>query len=142
MREYAITAAFKKKRELTTVLRPTKDKLNKSEHCNIMYVIWCKGRNCRAVYIGQTKRPLRVRVDENKKNINKEPKKHNALAKHTVQDDHFFDFENAKILANESHYRKRLVFEMCHIPGNDDAVNLRTDLENLSKIYYPVIKTV
>ena len=33
-----------------------------------------------------------------------------------------------------------LLLEMCHIAGNDDAINLRIDLENLSKIYYPVIK--
>ena len=65
-----------------------------------------------------------------------------ALTKHTVRNDHFFDFESAKILANESHYRKRLVLEMCYIAGNEDAVNLRTDLENVSKIYYPVIKNV
>ena len=92
--------------------------------------------------VGQTKRPLGVRLEEHKKNINKEPNKQNALTKHTIQNDHFFDFDNAKILANESHYRKRLVLEMCHIAGNDDAVNLRTDLENLSKIYVPVIKNV
>ena len=61
LRDFDITAAFKNKRDLTTVLRPTKDKLNKSKQCNIVYGIWCKDRNCRAVYIGQTKRPLKIK---------------------------------------------------------------------------------
>ena len=31
---------------------------------------------------------------------------------------------------------------MCHIAGTDDAVNLKTDIENLSKIYNPILKKV
>ena len=27
---------------------------------------------------------------------------------------------------------------MCHIAGTDDAVNLGTDIENISKIYNPI----
>ena len=66
VRDYDITAVFNNKRDLTTFLRPTKDKLHKSEHSNIVYGIWCKDRNCRAVYMGQTKRPLGVRLEEHK----------------------------------------------------------------------------
>ena len=29
---------------------------------------------------------------------------------------------------------------MCHIAGTVDAVNLRTDAENLSKIYSPILR--
>ena len=35
LRDYDITAAFKNKKDLTMVLRPTKDKLYKSEHYNL-----------------------------------------------------------------------------------------------------------
>ena len=57
------------------------------------------------------------------------------LTKHTIAKDHFFDFVNTKILANEPNYKKRLLLEMYHIAGTDDTVNIRTDVDNLSKIY-------
>ena len=74
-------------------------------------------------------------MNEHKNNIRETPNEQNALTKHTIQKDHFFDFVNTKILANEPNYKKRLLLEMCHIAGTDDAVNFRIDVENLSKIY-------
>ena len=79
-------------------------------------------------------------MDEHKNNIGETPNKQNSLTKHTIEKDHFYDFVNTKILANEPNYKKRLLLEMCHIAGTDDAVNLRTDVENLSKIYSPILR--
>ena len=115
-----------------------KDKLEKK--CNVVYSIPCKGNNCQAAYIGQTKRQLKVRLGEHKKNIQQDPSKHNAFTKHTINKDHFFDFECTRILAKETNYRKRLVLEICHIAHCKNSVNLRTDIQNLSKIYNPIVK--
>ena len=52
-------------------------------------------------YIGQTKRFLKNRFKEHKNNIRESRNKQNALTKHTIGKDHFFDYERTKILANE-----------------------------------------
>ena len=124
------------------ILKPTKDKIPKEHSSNIVYSVPCKGNECKAVYIGQTKRFLKNRLKEHKNNIRESPNKQNALTKHTIEKDHFFDFDKTINLANEENYKKRLLLEMCHIVGTDDAVNLRTDVENLSKIYNPIQKKV
>ena len=79
-------------------------------------------------------------MNEHKNNIRETPNKQNALTKHIIEKDYFFDFVNTQILANEPNYKKRLLLEMCHIAGTDDAVNLRTDVENLPKIYSPILR--
>ena len=74
---------------------------------------------------------LENRLNEHKSNTRGTPYKQNEPTKHTIEKDHFFDFDNKTILSREHNYEKRLLMEMCHIAGTDDAVNLRTDVENL-----------
>ena len=105
-----------------------------------MYSTPFKDNNCKAVYIGRTKRFIKSRINEYKNNIRKCPTKQNALTKHTIEKDHIFDFDGTKIVAMECKYKKRLLLEMFHIVGTKEAVNLRTDIENLSKIYNLFIK--
>ena len=140
LHSYNLKTAYKNQKNLKMIFKPTKDKIPKELSSNIVYSVPCKGNDCKAVYIGQTKRFLKNRLKEHKNNIRESPNKQNALTKHTIEKDHFFDFDRTKILANEIHYKKRLLLEMCHIAGTDDAVNLRTDIENLSKIYNPILK--
>ena len=137
---YNINIAFKNHKSLKMIFKPTKDRLKKEQLSNIVYSIPCKDNNCKAVYIGQTKRFLQTRIKEHKNNIREPPTKQNALTKHTIEKDHFFDFDRTKILSKEYNYKKRLLLEMCHIAGTREAVNLRTDIENLSKFYNPIIK--
>ena len=110
------------------IFKQTKDKLPIEQSSNIVYSI------------GQTKRFPKNRLKEHKNNIKETPNKQNALTKHTIEEDHFFDFDNIKILANEPKYKKRLLLEMCHIASTDNAVNLRPGVENLIKIYSPILR--
>ena len=137
---YNINIAFKNHKSLKIIFKSTKDQLKKEKLSHIVYSIPCKDKNCKAVYIGQTKRFLQSRIKEHKNNIKESPSKQNALTKHTIEKDYFFYFESTKILSRECNYKKRLLLEMCHISGLKEAVNLRTDMENLSKIYNPIIK--
>ena len=131
LRRYNINTAFKNQKNLNIIFKQTKDKLRIEQASNIVYSVRCKGNNCKAVYIGQTKRFLKNRLNEHKNNVRETLNKQNALTKHTIEKDHFFDFVNTQILANERIYKIRLLLEMYHIAGTDDAVNLRTDVENL-----------
>ena len=131
LKRHSILTAYINTRDLSTVLKPVKDKLEKNEQCNVVYSIPYKGNNCQAAYIGQRKRPLKVRLGKHIKNIQQEPSKHNALTKHTIKD-HFFDFERIRILDKETNNRKRLLFEMCHIAHCKNSVESKVDGVDLS----------
>ena len=51
------------------IFKSTKDKIPKEHSSNIVYSVPCKGNECKAVYIGQTKRFLKNRLKEHKNNI-------------------------------------------------------------------------
>ena len=53
LKRHNISTAYRNTRDLSTVLKPVKDKLEKNEQCNVVYSIPCKGNNCQAAYIGQ-----------------------------------------------------------------------------------------
>ena len=48
---------------------------------------------------------------------------------------HHFDWENAKILNNESNYKKRITSEMIHIKCHLNNINKKEDIFTLSKTY-------
>ena len=77
------------------------------------------------VYIGETKRQLGRRVNEQaadcitakrKGKITKNPKKNEVgLPKHALDHKHFFDFEQTDVLEEEKHWLKRKILEAIHI---------------------------
>ena len=56
-----------------------KDPYEIGEQNNVVYKISC---NCGMCYVGQTKRPLRIRIDQHFKNFNPNKKFYNAISKH------------------------------------------------------------
>ena len=61
---YNINIAFKNHKSLKIIFKSTKDQLKKEKLSHIVYSIPCKDNNCKAVYIGQTKRFLQTRIKE------------------------------------------------------------------------------
>lgn len=49
--------------------------------------------------------------------------------------DHNFDFINVSILQQEPNLKKRMFLEMIHIGLNQNSINNRTDIDNLSNGY-------
>ena len=65
--------------------------------------------NCGKCYVGRTKRPFRIRIDEHEKNFNLKEKFHNVISKHrkNYEDDqinHFFHWNDVKF------YIKKQIF--------------------------------
>ena len=65
-----------------------------------------------------------------------------ALVKHAYKFKHSFDFKEVKILEHEQNLKKRLCLEMIHIKNNNNSINFRTYIENLSDIYFNIIQLV
>ena len=62
-----------------------------------------------------------------------------ALHKHESQTNHEFNFNETKILAQETNYHKLTVREMIEIKREKEAVNDKKDIGTLSHIYYNLI---
>ncbi|XP_044762030.1 uncharacterized protein LOC123319226 [Coccinella septempunctata] len=105
----------------------------KGQKSHIVYEIPCN--QCNGVYIGQTEQNLNNRIKGHKYS-----KTQTALYKHTIENNHTFNFENTRILDREKNKRTREFLEMICIKRNPNSINDRTDINGLNKIYSTIIK--
>jgi hypothetical protein len=124
-----------------------KDPIDMWERDHVIYCIWCE---CGAVYIGMTIRMLRERFRGHQDNINKllaalssgsteELTGVTALVKHAEKTGHKINLESAKILKQCSNGFKLPIFEMLEIKYHENAVNFKTDTNNLSRSYIAIV---
>lgn len=99
---------------------------------NVVYRIPCLG--CEGSYVGHTSQLLKQRISQHRSDC-KIGKNSCALSLHHKNFGHNFDYNGAQILERESNYKNRLVLEMIHIGSEKNAINFKTDTNNLSTIY-------
>ena len=103
-----------------------------------MYLLRC--RNCPAVYIGETGRAFRTRINEHiSAYTNNNPTK-SAFSKHLIDEGHYAEKE-ASILYNENRTRRRLALESIAITkiNNLHYVNVLNNIlpddDLINKVY-------
>ena len=96
---------FKYDNKLSHNLVKNKPKINNEAG---VYKIPCK--SCDKSYIGETGRSLKKRITEHKKDIVLQ-KYESGVAEHVRETDHFFDFQNAKIVYPSNNTLKRHIIE-------------------------------
>jgi hypothetical protein len=117
-----------------------KDKTEIGDCSDVVYKIPCN--NCGSCYVGQTKQNLRKRIANHKNDclpgkIHKTEK--TALSAHHFDTGHNFKFSQVSILDRESNLSKRLFLEMVHINREKDTINLKSDIDNLSRVYHSIL---
>ena len=120
-----IKVAYIAKNKLTRIIKKGKDLLDRNLQTNVVYNIQCKV--CDAEYTGTTKRNLRTRVDEHRKNINSLPKYHSVVTVHKLTNDHDYKWDKVKIMDVEQNYRKRMISEMLFIKTSKNSINNEND---------------
>jgi len=108
-----IKTAYKYNNKLHQFIKPKKDPLQNIQKNNVVYKIECS--DCKATYIGQTKRQLGTRIKEHKQNINKKSDSQTIITEHIVNNNHRMDWNNTKIIDTETNYNRRLISECIHI---------------------------
>ena len=130
LQKYQAKIVFRINSKLDKFITLGKNPYEVGEQNNVVYKISC---NCGKCYVGQTKRPLRIRIDEHEKNftlnqnlnlnknlnqnLNLNQKFHNVISKHrkNYEDDqinHIFHWNDVKILHKETNFFKRSFSEM------------------------------
>jgi hypothetical protein len=111
----------------------------------LVYKIPCE---CGAKYLGETGRPLQMRVNEHRRNWDKMKREKeegmdldsipSLLAAHAVENDHQVQWEEVKILAKESNVKKRKIHEAAAMYLEDEIIS-QPSFE-LPPIWYPMFK--
>jgi hypothetical protein len=123
----------------------TKSRIDTRLKKGIVYKVNCLGGNgtkCNGVYIGESSRQLDKRLYEHRNDYKNRLKPGNktALIKHANDHGHTFDFDNSKILNFETNWYKRRFLESSQIQlHKPDAVNYKTDTQNLNTLYCGII---
>jgi len=85
--------------------------------------------------VGQTKRTLQTRVSEHINHIRSSSAQNSVITDYRINYKHDFDWNEAKVLDEETNYNKRLISEMIFIKKQNHGLNAQTDTTLLDAIY-------
>jgi predicted GIY-YIG superfamily endonuclease/uncharacterized protein (UPF0335 family) len=134
-RKFNIRTAFKTQNTLRQSLVKTKPRNGTQESKNCVYSIKC---SCSREYIGETKRPLNVRIKEHKENTKKGLTEKSKIAQHCWSENHNMLWDEASIIHREPHFYKRKVIEASYIKLADQPIS-QSSVE-IRPLWLPVLK--
>ncbi|EZA47335.1 hypothetical protein X777_16386 [Ooceraea biroi] len=122
------------------VIKRGKDVLTTENKMNVVYKINCA--DCKACYVGQTKRHVLTRVNEHRSDIRRNLDDLSVVSRYRVEKGHDFDWSKINILHQEKHLRKREIVKMIYIKKNSDSINVQKDTDRLPVIYDHVLTNI
>lgn len=134
-----VRIAYKSTNNVGRFFSKLKDKQPINDSTNVVYRIDCKG--CPKCYIGTTGQKLCQRIRQHELDVENNRPKKSALANHSINMGHVFDFPNAKVIERERFYWKRTLLEELHIKASKNCVNIKSvESANVSDIYSNLFK--
>lgn len=134
LKSYKIEMAFSSKTQLKNLLGSTKDKKPMLEKSGV-YLANCNVPECDKVYVGKTKRPLKVRMKEHLNDIKNNKIEKSGLAEHIIESGHNVCEDNFKLLKEVQQYRRLDITESMYIYMYKDCSMNREDGNVFSSLY-------
>jgi hypothetical protein len=103
--------------------------------CGVIYKVDCS--RCDGFYIGETGRPLNVRIDEHEKSA-KEGNLKSALSEHQLNEGYKIDFESTKVIQQVQEKGSRKVAEAIQIRIHKPTLN-RDQGYDLPRVYNQIL---
>ena len=132
-----IKLIFNKGRTLKNILASHRPPIHDLCKKNVIYRASCggnDGESCDTVYVGETSRQLGTRMNEQAtgcirakktgKVKDKDKRYDLGLQKHALDHNHIFNLEEAEILDQEKHWKKRKILEAIHIALQPNTCNI------------------
>ena len=114
-RKYGLAIYHKPMNTLRQQLVHPKDPTPKENKSGVIYQIRCQ--TCNRLYIGETARSLKTRIEEHKKTTS------SAVKEHQTNTGHIIDWDNVKIIGKEEHWMKRKIKEAIAIRKDKPSLN-------------------
>jgi predicted GIY-YIG superfamily endonuclease len=129
-----ITRVFKTKHTLRSSLVRTTPKRDTQQTAHCVYSIPCECGRC---YIGETGRPLAVRIRKHRHNLKEGLLDKSKLAQHAYIEGHRLGWDEARVLEIESNSRYRKYKESAHMTCLTNPIS-QPSLD-ISPLYIPLI---
>ena len=152
-RKYDITTAMKPLNTIRKELVHPKDKIDQMKTSGVVYKVPCK--DCDAVYIGETGRPLSNRISEHRKEVEeiensiktRQQRKEmenrmfkSAITDHAVHNDHSIDWEQTHIKDKENIRFNRIIKESITIMKEHKTFNRDNGGYKLPQVFGHLVK--
>ena len=130
-----VKAAFRPVRTIRKTLMKVKTPIPEAKKKSVVYEVPCK--ECDGVYIGETKRTLKIRLGEHKSAVKRgDPK--NGIAVHAHETKHAINWDEAKVRRCVNGFWQRKTTEAIHIQRNKKTMNLDRGL-CLPSMWNPIL---
>ena len=144
-KSFGINVVYKKTQTLGNLLFKRRPRKDKWETSHVVYSVPCEEPEHQ--YIGQTKRPLKVRVREHERScegdltgIQPDENNDNGIPFHHYTTGHAFLFNQTKTLAREKNAFRRKVIEGIHIANKKNScVNIIAG-KKIENIWMPLVQ--
>ena len=130
-----VKLVFKPKRTLRQELMRVKTRTPEEKLRGVVYKVPCSDFN--AVYVGETKRTLKVRLSEHRQAV-KSGNTNNGIAVHVQDSNHTIDWKGATVEKRVSGYWQRRTEEAIEIRRMNPNMNLDRGLL-LPKVWTPIL---
>ena len=125
LRKYDVGVSFKPINKLHSIFGRQKDPVEPDQVCGVVYEIPCS--DCDRTYIGQTGNSLRTRLQQHRAACRHLQKEKSALAEHSINNDHRINWAEAKVIARQDRWHRRL-FEEAFVTNQRHAPLNRCEL--------------
>ena len=112
--------AHKPSNSFHSSLCKVKDELNTLDKNSVVYKIPCS--DCNNVYIGETGKELKFRLNEHQKNVEKNYLQ-SQIVQHTNSENHTMKWDDISILGTHKNSKSRKVLESIHSNFNQNSFN-------------------
>ena len=109
LRKYDVDVCFKPFNKLHSIFGRQKDPVEPDQLLGVVYEVPCS--NCDRTYIGQTGNSLRTRLQQHRAACRLLQREKSALAEHAIDEDHRIDWAEAKVVARQQRWHRRLFEE-------------------------------
>ena len=148
-KRFNISPLYQKTKTLTNILYHSRPPQQPIHTPGAVYAIPCN--DCSKHYIGETKRPTTIRLEEEQRDLKQAKQQPNkkfsdehdfGYVQQYKETGHQFNFINTKILQLEAHYHRRKLAEGIYIKLNKEhSCNLKAGAE-LDKCWLPLLTTM
>jgi hypothetical protein len=104
---------------------------------DVVYEILCE---CRSSYIGETGRPVEIRVTEHQRSVEGNNPGVSKLAEHALNTGHQFQWYDVRVIGRENNWKKRKIHEVAEMVSRKNVISFPSF--DLDPLWFPMLRSI